>query len=179
MARRNIRFSPGQGAGISILGLVLGVLAWRLAFLLDFLPAQILLLLFAWFAFWFFSHDLTHHIVGILGGIRFQYYFLGRSAITKLKLPLISSAMERVPVLVLKLDKDSMSKASPRAKRWMHASGAISSLVLPWIIVASIFSIKPFWVGVLFTLLMLGNNIFTLYFSPKTGDIYRARMIQG
>ena len=137
-----------------------------------------LLLLFSWFAFWFFIHDLTHHIVGKLGGIRFQYYFLGRSAIRKLRLPLISRAMEKIPVLVIKVDRSSLAGASPKAKRWMYASGALASMLLPWIIIPSSFAIGPL-VGVLFILLVLGNDIVTLYFSPKTGDLYLARMVKG
>ncbi len=27
--------------------------------------------------------------------------------------------------------------------------------------------------------LVLGNDLFTFYFSPKTGDLYRARMVKG
>ena len=137
------------------------------------------LLLFSWFSFWFFIHDLTHHVVGILGGIRFQYYFLGRSAIRKLRLPLISRIMEQIPVLILKVDKPSLAKASPKARRWMYASGALASMILPLVILPSGFSIGPVWVGALFTLLVLSNDLFTLYFSPKTGDLYRARIVEG
>lgn len=181
MARKYRRFSPAQGATICIVGLLLGAVAWQLATALTQygLLLQVLLLLFAWFSFWFFVHDLTHHIVGKVGGIRFQYYFLGRSAVRKLRLPLVSRVMERVPVLVLKVDRGSFAKASPRARRWMHASGALASMILPWIIVPSSFMIRPLWVGILFTLLVLGNVLFTLYFSPKTGDIYRARTMRG
>ena len=181
MARKYRRFTPAQGAAISIIGLALGVVAWQLALVWTQtnLFLRVLLLLFAWFAFWFFVHDLTHHIVGRLGGIKFQYYFLGRSAIRKLRLPLVSRVMERVPVLVLKVDRGSFAKASPRARRWMHASGALASMILPWIIVPSSFMIGPLWIGTLFTMLVVGNILFTLYFSPKTGDIYRARTVSG
>ena len=51
-------------------------------------------------------------------------------------------------------------------------------MLLPWIIIPSSFAVGPL-VGVLFILLVLGNDIFTLYFSPKTGDLYRARMVKG
>ena len=178
MARKHRRFSPAKGATISIVGLILGVLAWQLAIVLTQygLFLRVLLLLFTWFAFWFFIHDLTHHLVGSLVGIKFQYYFLGRSAIRKLRLPLISRIMEQIPVLVLKVDRTSFAKASPKARKWMHASGALASMILPWVIVPSSFSIGPVWVGALFTLLVLSNDLFTLYFSPKTGDLHRARL---
>ncbi len=176
MKRKPRRFTPTTGAAICTLGLVLGFVAWQLAIRIQPLIPQILLLLFAWFALWFFSHDLTHHVVGKIGGISFEYYFLGRSAIRKLKLPLVPKLMNRIPVLVLKIDRSSLERASSRARKWMHASGAVVSMLLPWVIVPSIFAVTPYWVGASITLLILGNTLFTMYFSPKTGDLYRARL---
>ena len=164
-----------QGAGLSVAGLGAGLVAWFLAAVEYSLSVRVLLLLFSWFTLWFFSHDLAHHIVGSLGGIRFRYYFLGRSAIRKLNLPLIPRLMNRIPVLVLKIDTDSMSHASVRARKWMHASGAIVSMSLPWLIIPESFSLGLVW-GALFVALVLGNDVFTLHFSPRTGDLFRARM---
>ncbi len=166
-----------QGAGLSVGGLGAGLLTWLLAASDYPLFIRLLLLLFAWFALWFFSHDLAHHVVGRLGGIRFRYYFLGRSAIRKLKLPLVPRLMGKIPVLVLKIDPTSMTQASVRSRRWMHASGAIVSMSLPWLIIPESFALGLVW-GLLFVALVLGNDIFTLYFSPKTGDLFRARMVK-
>lgn len=181
MAGKHRRFTLAQGATICIIGLALGALAWQLAVISTEYPllVRVLLFLFAWFSFWFFIHDLTHHAVGKMFGIRFQYYFLGRSAIRKLKLPLVSGLMEKVPVFVLKVDRGSLRGVSPRKRRWMYASGAVASMGLPWIIVPSSFSLGPYWVGVFLVMLILGNTLFTLYFSPKTGDLYRAKMVKG
>lgn len=52
-------------------------------------------------------------------------------------------------------------------------------MILPWLILPSSFGIGPIWVGYFFTVMVLGNDLFTLYFSPKTGDIYRARQVKG
>src|SRR5712692_8079304 len=177
MARKYRRLSLAQGAELSIGGLGAGLVAWQLASNEYPISIRILLLLFAWFTLWFFSHDLTHHIMGSLVGIRFRYYFLGRSAIRKLKLPLLPRLMNKIPVLVLKIDSKSMAQATVRARKWMHASGAIVSISLPWIIIPESFSLGTIW-GLLFVALVLGNDIFTLYFSPKTGDLFRARMVK-
>jgi len=181
LAGKYRRVTMPQGATICVIGLALGVLAWQMSVVSTQYPLflRILLFLFAWFSFWFFIHDLAHHAVGKMFGIRFQYYFLGRSAIRKLNLPLVSSLMRRVPVFVLKVDRSSLSGASPRKRRWMYASGAVASMGLPWIIVPSSFSLGPYWVGVFFVMLVLGNTLFTLYFSPKTGDLYRAKLVKG
>ncbi len=141
-------------------------------------PVRIILLLFSWFALWFFSHGLAHEITGELLGIKFQYYFLGRSAIRKLSLPLIPLLMNKIPVLVLKVDPASLLHASPNDRRWMYRSGAVVSMLLPWMIIPESFTLGPIF-GLLFLALVLGNDLFTLYFSPKTGDLYRARMVQG
>jgi len=181
LAGKYRRFTLAQGATICVVGLALGALAWQLGVVSTQYPLflRFLLFLFAWFSFWFFIHDLTHHAVGKMFGIRFQYYFLGRSAIRKLKLPLVSGLMDKVPVFVLKVDGSSLRGVSPRRRRWMYASGAMASMDLPWIIVPSSFSLGPYWVGVFFLMLVFGNELFTLYFSPKTGDLYRAKSVKG
>jgi len=177
MLGKRRKLSLAQGAGVSILGLAAGLVSLFLATLDISLLARMILLFCAWFALWFFSHDLVHHVTGTLVGIRFQYYYLGRSAIRKLKLPIIPQVMNRVPVPVLKIDPESMKHATVRSKRIMYRSGAIVSMILPWLIIPESFALGPI-IGLLFLALVLGNDLFTLYFSPKTGDFYRARMVQ-
>ena len=177
LTKKYPRLTLAQGASLSVIGLFLGTITW-LAALVPRLPLAIKLplLLFTWFALWFFTHDLTHHIVGSIVGVKFQYYFLGRSGITKLKLPLVSRLMKHVPVLVLKIDKASLDKISVASRKWMHASGAIASMAMPVLILPTAYTTGPVWVGVLFTIMVVGSAVFTLYFSPKSGDLYRARI---
>src|SRR3989454_11111601 len=139
MVGKRRKFTPAQGAGISILGLAAGIVSLALASTNMMLLSRVTLLLFAWFTFWFFSHDLAHHITGQLVGIKFRYYYLGKSAIRKLNLPLIPQLMNRIPVLVLKVDHESLKQATPRPQRVMFASGAIVSMVLPWLILPESF----------------------------------------
>ena len=86
--------------------------------------------------------------------------------------------MEHIPVLVLKINKDSLPKVSVADRRWMHASGVIASLVLPLLILPNSYSLGPLWVGLLFILLVVSNTLFILYFSPKSGDLFRAKMAE-
>lgn len=141
-------------------------------------PLDALFILVAWFCFWFFSHDLAHHIVGRIVGVSFRYYFLGRSAITKMSLPIASNLLRAVPVLGLKIDKSSLSSISPNSVRAMYASGAVSSMLLPWLVVPTGYAIG-FPVGFLLTILTVANDVFTLYFSPQVGDIHQVRMVGG
>jgi hypothetical protein len=141
------------------------------------IPVDVLFLLVAWFCLWFFSHDLAHHVVGRIVGVGFRYYFLGRSAITKLSLPIASNLLRVVPMLGLKIDKSSLNSISPNKVRAMYASGATSSMLLPWIVIPTGFAIGlP--IGILITILTIANVGFTLYFSPQVGDLHHARMVR-
>ncbi len=179
MALNYRRISLAQGVTLSVSGLLFGLAALLAAPIVSSLVIRLLLLLIAWICFWFFSHDLAHHLVGRAFGIEFEYYFIGRSAIRKLKLPVVAEAMRRIPILGLKINRSSLEKASPNERRWMLRSGAISSMILPWIILPTGYAIGPFWLGVFFTLLTVGSDLFTLYFSPKVGDFAAARAVKG
>ncbi len=173
------RISLAQGVTLSVSGLLFGLVALLIAPIVSSPSIKLLLLLVAWLCFWFFSHDLTHHLVGRAFGIEFEYYFIGRSAIRKLDLPIVAEVMRRIPILGLKINRSSLEKASPNERRWMLRSGALSSMILPWLILPTSYSIGPVWLGVFFTLLTVGSDLFTLYFSPKVGDFAAARAVKG
>ncbi|MGH2676844.1 MAG: hypothetical protein ACRDHB_00605, partial [Actinomycetota bacterium] len=69
-------------------------------------------------------HDPAHRVVGRLGGIRFSAYFLdGPTRIQP----------------ALKIDYASYLRASPGARAWMHAGGAIVSKVAPFAVFATFY----------------------------------------
>jgi hypothetical protein len=170
------RLSLAQGASLCVFGLLVGIALLIVAPRIRLFPVNALFVLVAWFCIWFFSHDLAHHIVGRIFGIGFRYYYLGRSAITKLGLPIVSNSMRFVPVLGLKIEKSRLNSLSQNKVRAMYGSGAVSSMLLPWLVVPAAYAVAlP--VGILFTLLTLANDLFTLYFSVQVGDLYHARMV--
>ena len=178
MSRHFRRLSLAQGESLCIFGVLVGIALLIMAPRIRLFPLNVLFILVAWFCFWFFSHDLAHHIVGRIVGVSFRYYFLGRSAITKMRLPIASNLLKAVPVLGLKIDKSSLTPISPNNVRAMYASGAVSSMLLPWVVVPTSYAISlP--VGILLTTLTIANDVFTLYFSPQAGDIHQARMVRG
>jgi hypothetical protein len=63
------------------------------------------------------GHTLTHWIVGTLAGIRFTHAY---------------TAPPRRPQPGIKIDYASYLRTPPRARAWMHASGAIFSKLLPF-----------------------------------------------
>jgi hypothetical protein len=172
------RLSLAQGASLCVFGLLVGIALLIVAPRIRLFPVNALLVLVAWLFLWFFSHDLAHHVVGRIVGVTFRYYFLGRSAIIKLGLAVVSSAMRLVPVLGLKIDKPSLNSISPNRVRAMYASGAVSSMFLPWLAIPAGYAINlP--LGILLTILTLANDAFTLYFSVQVGDLHHARMVRG
>jgi hypothetical protein len=64
------------------------------------------------------GHTLTHWLVGSLAGIRFTHAY---------------SALPRRPQPGIKIDYASYLRTRPRARAWMHASGAIYSKLLPFV----------------------------------------------
>ena len=156
-----------------VVGIMVGLLLLFAAPGVGSLSLGFLFLLGAWFCLWFFPHDLAHHVVGRVLGVGFRYYFLGRSAITKLRLPMISELSSKIPVLGLKIDKHTLESVSPNKARIMYGSGAISSMLLPFLVLPTAYVISiP--VGIVFTLLTLANSLFTIYFSSHVGDLHRA-----
>jgi hypothetical protein len=172
------RLSLAQGASLCIFGLLVGLALLIAASHVKLFPLNALFVLVSWFCLWFFSHDLAHHVVGRIGGVGFRYYFVGRSAITKLDLPIASNLLKVVPVLGLKVDRSSLKSVSPNRARAMYSSGALFSMFLPWVVIPTGYTVSlP--VGILLTLLTVANDVFTLYFSPRVGDLHHARMVRG
>jgi hypothetical protein len=68
-------------------------------------------------------HDLTHFAFGRLAGIRFAAYYFHRP--------------QRTPGL--KIDYASYLRASPGARAWMHASGAIVSKIAPFAVFTAVY----------------------------------------
>ena len=177
MSKHYRRLSLAQGASLCVVGLLIGLTLLVASPRIRLFPVNVLFLLVAWFCLCFFSHDLAHHVIGRIVGVGFRYYFLGRSSITKLNLPIVSNVLRMFPVLGLKIDKSSLKSASPNKARAMYASGGISSMFLPWLVIPTGFSLSlP--VGILLAILTIANVVFTLYFSLQVGDLHHARMVR-
>src|SRR2546423_8163303 len=95
----------------------------------------------------------------------------------KQNLRIVCSLLRVVPGLGLKIGKSRLKSVSPNKVRAMYALGAISSMFLPWVVIPTGFSVGlP--VGSLLTGLTVANVVFTLYFSPRVGDLHHARRVR-
>lgn len=123
----------------------------------------------------FFPHCLAHYAVGRLAGIRFDYYYLTKSGVRKLRIPLAGRIGQKIPVLALKVDPFSLRSVSRDRRVAMFSAGAIASMVLPFISVAASFEYLPTSFTLILFLFALANFAFDLYYSPKAGDLAKAK----
>lgn len=77
------------------------------------------------------THGLGHLVVGRMAGIRFTHWFIG--------------SLGR-PQPGVKVDYHTYLRASPRWRAWMHASGALVTKVIPFVIlIPALSSDFPSW----------------------------------
>lgn len=114
------------------------------------------------------THGLGHLVVGFIGGIRFYAWFIGAGR----------------PQPGVKTDYGTYLRATPRSRAWMHASGAIVSKLIPFLLIplALAFSAVPTWV----TWVLLALGVFQIttdvLWSTKSSDwskYLRERTYQG
>lgn len=175
MKRYKHRISIWFGTTIELLGVSFGFFILSLTSILPYSILNLLLMLVAWFSFWFFSHCLAHFIVGKILGVNFLFYFVGKSSIIKLNLPVVSSFAKRVPVLGIKIDKASFQQVSARKRALMFASGVLASMIFPTICIVYSLMYMSIWMTIFFAVLSISNVLLTLFFSSKVGDLAKAR----
>lgn len=141
MPRYKHRFSIRLGTALELFGVFLGFLILSITNILPYSMVSLVLLLIAWFCFWFFSHCLAHFVVGKILGIDFRFYFVGKSNILKLNLPVVSWLASRILVLGIKINHKSFQHVPKKRRAAMFASGTIASMTSPLIsvIYASLF----------------------------------------
>lgn len=152
-----------------IVGFYLAVVAAAQPFL-----AGLILSLAAWVILWFFSHCLAHYLVGRATGIRFDYYFVGRSSIRKLNLPGVTPVASLVPALGIRANPEAMRRASPRVRARMFRAGALSSMLLPFLVPMVNLVFQQLSIAVVLLVVSSANLAFTAYFSPRAGDFRKA-----
>ena len=102
------------------------------------------------------THGLGHQLVGGMVGMRFTHWFVG--------------SLKR-PQPGVKVDYDTYLRAGARARAWMHASGAIVSKAIPFVMLIVAWSSNfPSWAA----WLLLGQGVLQIItdavWSVKTSD---------
>ena len=82
------------------------------------------------------THGLGHLVMGRMAGIRFTHWFVGSL---------------RRPQPGVKVDYNTYLRAGPRSRAWMHASGAIVTKVVPFVLLGLVLAADyPSWAAWLF-----------------------------
>lgn len=102
------------------------------------------------------THGLGHIVVGSVGGIRFIAWFIGQGR----------------PQPGVKTDYATYLRATPRSRAWMHASGAIVTKVVPFLLipVALLMSAIPTWVPIVLLALGIIQIVTDVVWSTRSSD---------
>jgi hypothetical protein len=120
-ARVRLRFPVWFGNLVLLIGMLFGAAAVVYGMRCDNPTVAGLAFVVAGVAWSVSIHDLAHWAVGRLAGIRFLAYFFGGPF---------------PPRPGLKIDYASYLRASPGARAWMHASGALATKIAPFVALA-------------------------------------------
>ncbi len=124
-------------------------------------------------------HCLSHYVVGRLLGIRFRSLLVARSALKKSSSRVIRMIGRNAITPILIIDRTSLAKATPLRRMAMFYAGVTGSTTVPFLVaIYAAFTGDSVSTGA--TLLVaLGYLTFNFFYSPRTGDIYRVRLLGG
>lgn len=144
----------GVGTTIAVAGTVVGLVLVGLCYNAPD-PLNGVLLLAGMGVLLFATHGLGHLVVGRLAGIRFTHWFIG--------------SMGR-PQPGVKTDYATYLAAGAKQRAWMHASGAIVSKIIPFVLIpAALIAGVPRWSTILLVLVgavsIITDAIWSTHFS--------------
>ncbi len=120
-------------------------------------------------------HCPAHYIVGRVVGVRFRRIRLGRTTLARV-LPARYAGLARlIPILTLSTDKASLAQASKGRAAAMYASGTAASVSSAFVIAGVATFTEAFLPAAVAWLGAIGYLMFDVVFSPKSGDIMKAR----
>jgi hypothetical protein len=120
-------------------------------------------------------HCPAHYLVGSAFGIRFSDIGLGQTTLGKALPKSLSGLTKLVPILTLSTNKATLARATKRQRASMYASGTVASAASGLVGAAAATLIVPQTFALLAWALALGYLAFDVVFSPKSGDLFRAR----
>jgi len=162
-----------------IINTLLLVIAIVAAIYAPSLPSPSFVVLLASWALVFISvHPLAHRVVGAACGVRFLHYYLAPSSVANLHIPAISRLAGRVPLFGLRVVKESLKGLAPWRGWATYASGALASMLIPIFIVLYAYLLSEVLEAILLALLTAGNALFTLHYSVRGGDFWRAKKVK-
>ena len=162
------------GNAISFIFIFVAVYFSEISRFLPFIY-RVFVLLLCWYFMLYFTHCLSHYIVGRIVGVEFSHYFFSKSMLSKAKIPVLSRVLSRKVFLTLKIKK----RVSNRKMFLMFMAGPVASMFSP-LLIATIAYRYDKLLGMFLFMLSAGNILFSGYYSYKFGCIRKAfRVLKG
>ena len=120
-------------------------------------------------------HCPAHYVVGTVLGIRFRAIRLGKSTLARGLPPRLAGLSSSLPVVTLSTEKSSLARASRREVAAMYASGTVASVGSAIVIAAAATIVEAPTYSALAWGVALLYLFFDAVFSPRSGDLARAR----
>lgn len=120
-------------------------------------------------------HCPAHYIVGGVVGIRFRNIRFGQTTLARVLPGRFAGLTRLVPILTLSTDKASLAKASKVKCAAMYASGTVASVTSAFVIAGAATVTEALLPAAIAWLVAVGYLVFDVVFSPKNGDLSRAR----
>jgi len=162
-----------------VLGVSLELAALALVFsLAPAVPGGVVFavyVLFAEFAATFLIHCPAHYAVGMALGVRFTEMRAGRTTLARALPPRLGRFAGLMPILTLRTDRTSLARASRAKASAMFASGTVASTSVAFLIAGGSTLVQPLPYASLAWALALLYLAFDLRFSPRGGDLKRAK----
>ena len=118
------------GTALAVIGTLLGLAVITVGYYVDE-PWNGLLLLAGTGIILVPTHGLGHLVVGRLSGMRFTHWFIGTV---------------RMPQPGVKVDYATYLRAPASSRAWMHASGAIVTKAIPFLMIGAAWGMEaPWW----------------------------------
>lgn len=120
-------------------------------------------------------HCPAHYLVGTALGIRFRSIQFGRTTLAKVVTPRIARLARVLPILTLSVEKPSLARASKRSASAMFASGVVASICAAWAVAVASTWLESALYASLNWVVAFAFLAFDAAFSPRSGDIMRAK----
>lgn len=120
-------------------------------------------------------HCPAHYVIGTVVGIRFRQIRFGRTTLARALPEGLSPLAKLFPVLTLVTAKDSFAGMSRKRLALMYEAGAFASTSIALFVAAAATFVEAPPYAALAWVVGLGYLAFDLAFSPKSGDLARAR----
>jgi hypothetical protein len=146
---------PGVGTALAVLATLAGfALVWW-AYALEE-GAAVIVFLIGFVVLIASTHALAHFVVGLVVGIRFRYWFVGKLS---------------QPQPGVKVDYATYLRTPALKRAWMHASGAIVTKAIPFLLIgAAIAADLPIWVVWLLAVFGVATLVIDVLWSTRASD---------